>query len=238
MSHNVRKVAVAMLVGGAVVAAGAGTAFASGATGSTTSGGGSPAAVKAKAATAIQDRITSLDAAVSKVNADTAISSSDRTTLLGILNGDLSGLTALGTKIQADQTFSEAAADYKTVFTGYRIYALALPQARLVAGSDKISTTVVPHLDHTQSKLQARLSGADTSKDTQAVQSAMADLAGRIQAATSEASGLPTTILSITPADYDANHAVLTGPRSDLATARSDVNAARQDVKTVRAAIR
>jgi len=241
MSSFVGKITVtAALVGGLAVASG-GAAY--GADGSSTTSppagqGQTLAAIKAKAATAITVRLSDLNAAIPKVQGNKWITASDKTTLLGTLNGDVSGLTALGTKIQSDTTLSQAAADYRTIFTGYRVFALALPQVRFAAACDDITGGVLPRLNDAQPKLESLLSGVDSSKNSSAVQAAMADLANQISAITTATSGLAATVLGYTPADYDANHAILTGPRTTLLGARADVHKAREDVRTVVGALR
>jgi hypothetical protein len=241
MGRFVGKAAATAAVTVGMAVATTGAAYAAGSVSSapaTTSNGASLAAVKAKAAAAISVRLRALNAAMSAVNANRFISSTDKTTLLATLNGDLSGLSALGTKIQGDTTVAQATSDYKTIFLGYRVFALALPQVRFAAACDDITDAVLPRLNDAQSKLQALLSGKDSGKDTPAVQAAMSDLAGQISAATSATSGLSAGVLALTPAQYDANHAILSGPKATLVGARADVHKARQDVATVVAAIR
>jgi hypothetical protein len=45
-------------------------------------------------------------------------------------------------------------------------------------------------------------------------------------------------VLGCTPAQYDANHNLLDGPRQQLVAAQADVKAARADVATVVAALK
>ena len=194
--------------------------------------------IQQKAASAIAQRLTSLSRVISTVNGSSVISAADKSTLLGTLNGDVTGLTALGTKIAADTTAQQAATDYKTIFTGYRVYALALPQAHFAIAADALTGTVVPKLTDAQTKLAALLAGADAAKNTPAVQAAMADLATQLAAIGSATGGLSATVLAYTPAQYDANHALLSSARQSLVTARADAKAARADIVTVTKALK
>jgi hypothetical protein len=227
-----------VLVGGLVVAS-AGAAY-----GADTSSppsaiqGAGLAAIQARAAAAINLRLAVLNIAIPKVQGDKWITSADKTTLVGTMNGDVTGLTALGAKIQSDTIVTVAKTDYQTIFTGYRVFALAVPQARFAAASDDITDGVLPRLNDAQSKLAALLSGVDSSKNSPAVQAAMADLAHQIDAITNATSGRSTTVLGYTPLEYDANHAILTGPRATLLGARSDVEQARNDIATVVASLK
>lgn len=231
IKHPFRKaVAAATLTAGAT-AGFAGSAFA--ASGSTL------ADVQARAAAATSARLNSLNAASGAVNANKWITSTDKSAALQIISSDTSGLTALGAKIQADTTLAQATADYRSIFTGYRVYLLALPQMRLAAANDDLSLGALPRLLDAQTKLQNLLAGPDKSKDTPAVQAAMADLAKQISGAQQALSGLSSsTLLGYTPAQYNADTSLLTSARTSVTTARGDVKAARGDVATVLAAIR
>lgn len=221
------------------------TAFAAESTGpaSTSSSSAAPdhgqslTAIQQRAAVAIAKRLASLSVAINDVTNSSAISSGDKTTLLATLNGDVTGLTALGVTIAADTTAQQALTDYKTIFTGFRVYALALPQVHFAAAADTITVTVLPKLTDAQTKLAALLAGVDSGKNTPAVQAAMADLATQITAITSETNGLSSTVLAYTPAQYDANHALLSPARAALAISRNDVRTARGDIATVTKAL-
>jgi hypothetical protein len=191
------------------------------------------AAIKAQAATDIARRLASLSVAINDVTNSTAISAADKTTLLATLNADVTGLTALGTTIAGDTTVQQAVTDFKTIFTGFRVYALALPQVHFAAAADTITMSVLPKLTDAQSKLAALLAGVDSGKDTPAVQALMTDLGNQITAITSETSGLSATVLAYTPAEYDANHALLSPARASLAISRNDSRTARNDIATV-----
>ena len=189
--------------------------------------------IQQKAAADIARRLASLSVAINDVTNSTAISSGDKTTLLATLNGDVTGLTALGVTIAGDTTAQQALADSKTIFTGFRVYALALPQVHFAAAADTITVTVLPKLTDAQSKLAALLAGVDSGKNTPAVQALMTDLGNQITAITGATTGLSSTVLAYTPAQYDANHALLSPARASLAISRNDVKTARSDIATV-----
>jgi hypothetical protein len=231
MRHPFRT-AVAVLA----VVTGAGTALAGSANAATSTTGLSD--IKSKAAVAISARLSSLSTAQTAINNNKWLTPTDKSSALQIVSNDTSGLTALGQKIQNDTTLTQAVADYKTMFTGYRVYLLALPQIRLAAASDDLSTGVVPKLTDAQTRLQNLLNGKYKDKNSATVQAAMADLAKQIQAITQETNGLSATVLAYTPQQYDSNTSILSPARTAISTARSDARVARQDIKTVREALR
>jgi hypothetical protein len=196
------------------------------------------AAIQKLAAAAIARRLAALGVASNAVTNSTAITAADKATLLTTLSNDVSGLTALGTTIAADTTAAKARSDYQTIFTAYRVFALALPQVRFAQAGDDLTTAVLPKLTDAQTKLAALLAGADAAKNTPAVQAAMTNLATQIGAIGTATSGLSASVLAYTPAQYDANHALLSPSRQSLATARGDVKTARGDIVLVMNALK
>jgi len=196
------------------------------------------ASIKTRAATAISTRDSALQGALTAVNSNHYLASADRSAIVSTINGDLTGLNALAPVIQADTTVSQARADYDSIFTSYRVFALVLPQARLAAAADDITGSVLPRLEDAQSRLESLLAGADQSKDTAAVQAAMADLQKQLSGMASNTSGVSATVLGYKPADWNSNHAVLAPARADLVSARGDAKQARADIETVIGAIK
>jgi hypothetical protein len=141
-------------------------------------------------------------------------------------------------KIAADTTVATAAADYKTIFTTYRVYAVAIPQSRLAGAADRMTSTSIPRLTDAQSKLAAALAGPDASKSTPALLADLTDMSTQIAAATSSLNGVAAQSLAVTPAAYNANHSVLTSVRSAVKAAIADLKKASADGKTVLAAIK
>jgi hypothetical protein len=244
MKRTLRTAAIAAATGAVLAIGGvAGPAVAGAATptpatsGTSTSASASASAklvtIQAAAKLAVANRIAALNEAIPKVSANQVVTAADRAALLTILNGDLNAITALGAKIAADTSAAEASADYQTIFTGYRVYALALPQVRYAEAADDLAGGVVTSLTAAQSTLAALLAGADSAKNTTAVQAWMSDLGHQISAITSATNGLSATVLADTPAQYDANHALLSQPRASLAGARTDAKTARSDVANV-----
>jgi hypothetical protein len=233
MNRSVRRAIAGVALAGCASIGLAAPAWAAGSNGSATLSG-----IKQKAAAAISARLSSLSTAIPAVKSNRWLTAPDKTTLLNTLTADQSGLTALQPKIQADTTVAQARTDYQSIFLDYRVYALALPQVRLAAATDDITGGVLPRLTDAQSRLTSLLSGTDSGKNTAAVQAAMSDLAAKIQAITSSTSGLSASVLALTPAQYDANHTVLAGPRETILSARADIVAARADVMTVVGALK
>jgi hypothetical protein len=195
------------------------------------------ARIQAASQTQIDRRLAALNTTLAAIAGNTRLSSGDKATLTTILTDDVTGLTALRATIAADTTAAAARAHEATIFTGYRVYALALPQVRFASAADGITGAAIPALTDAQKTLAGLLAGADSGKNTPAVQARMADLATQLGIATSKTDGLAATVLGYTPAQYNANHALLAGSRTSLAAARVALAKARADILAVETAI-
>lgn len=196
------------------------------------------AQLQAAGAKATSDRETKLTAAIAKVDADTSLTSSDKSTILATLNTDLAGMKSSASAIAADTTATQAAADLTKVHDSYRVFAVALTQARLASDADRLTGTTIPKLAKEQSALAALLSGKDKATSTSALQSDLTDLSAQLSTASHDASGVAAAALGVTPASYDSNHSALSSAKSSLTSARAAVKKAQADAKAVREAVK
>ena len=194
--------------------------------------------VQAAAKMATDKRETALNAAIAKLDAAKGISASDTATLVDRLNSDLAGMKTIEAKVATDTTLAAASADFTTIFTTYRVFAVAIPQARIVAGIDRATSIDIPKLTASQTKLAAMLAGKDASKSTAALQSELADMTTQIAAANTELSGASAKVLAITPADYNTNKTVVTSARASVKTAEDALKRARADRKAILTALK
>ncbi|MDQ6837270.1 MAG: hypothetical protein M3137_02720 [Actinomycetota bacterium] len=186
--------------------------------------------IQAASATDISNRVTSLTAAVAKVQKAGGLAS-DQAALVRSLQAAASGLQRLGHKIAGDTTAPAAKTDYGQIFAGYRVYRLALPVTRLVVVADRITVTTGPRL----TKVAARISSMETPANQAQVQPLLADLANQVSSATSATKGLPTTLEGYTPAQFNGDRHLLEQARSTTKTALGDLVKARSDAKAAAA---
>jgi hypothetical protein len=224
--------AVALVAGSSV------PAFADGTSTPSPSAGKTLATIQADAKLKTTARIGSLNTAIAKITAAQDIGSSDRSEILATLNGDVAGMNTVEAKIAADTTVATASADYKTIFTTYRVYAVAIPQSRLAAAADRETSTTIPRLTDAQTKLSAALAGPDAGKSTPALQADLSDMSAQVSAAAAALNGIAAESLAVTPSAYNSNHSVLEPIRSAVKSAIADLTKASTDGKTVLAAIK
>jgi hypothetical protein len=237
MSRTLRITALGAATAVALISGASAPALAAG-TSTATAAPRTLAEIQAAGATQTGARVTSLDTAISTITADTSLSSADRSTILSTLQRDLTGMGTAAAAIAADTTVAQASTDYRSIFTTYRVYAVALPQAHFASAADRLDATAVPRLTAAEQKLSAALAGKDASKSTPALQGDLADMTRQLVTAQQSLSGLAATALAVTPAAFNANHTILAPVKQSLATATTAIKQARADAKTVLAALK
>jgi hypothetical protein len=241
-THLIRLGCVALasgvMVGGVAAAAGAAATAGSSGSGSSGNSGSSAvpatlAGIKAKAATDIGDRTTALNGATARVSAAKGLGTG-QPALVSYLGTDLSPLQQLNQTMQADTTVQQAAHDFGTIFSDYRVYVLVLPAARIAGDADHATAAAIPSLTADAAKAQAHVTPANQAQ----LQPLLDDLNGQISTATNATNGLTATVLAFTPAQWNADHGLLAAATSSsraadaaLRQGRADVQQIRQDLK-------
>lgn len=235
-SSFLAPLAVAALAAGAVVAA----PLAASAATPSPSASHAPASlsdVQARTTTALGKQIDALTAQISRTTANTHLSDDDRTKALAILNDDLTGIRSLQSDIAAAPTVKQVRADARTAETTYRVRAVAVPEVRWAARVDEVTSAVLPRLQTEQQKLSAALT-AHPDKSTNALTDALNDLSTQISTIQSDANGLATSALALSPATVSADDQALSHVRDQVKAVDTAVHTADQDAKTVRTGLR
>jgi hypothetical protein len=229
--------ASAAALGGAGTAAGGATT--TGPTGTTGNGGAAgtsgsltvPATlegIKTKAATDITNRVNDLDSAISKVNAARGLGDG-QSTIATYLGTDVSALQQLNATIQGDTTVEQAAHDFSTAFTNYRVYVLVLPSARIAAEADRATSTTLPALTADAAKATSHVNP----RNSEFLQPLIDDLNHQISTASDALNGLAATVLADTPPQWNANHGLLSPARSAEQSADAAIKQGRSDVQDI-----
>lgn len=182
----------------------------------------------------ISRRLASLNNLTSIVNAATKLTASDKTTLDNEITTEISGLTALKTKLDSETTIEAARTDAQQIYSDYRVYALVLPKAHLVKFADSIQA-VDSKLTTFAGKLQSRITTEQQAgKDVSAMQAALMDMNSKISAAQAAASQIESGVINLQPSDYNSNHQLLSNDMAQLKTAHADNKAAfAADAKSI-----
>jgi len=190
--------------------------------------------IQQRAATSISLRRTTIEQLESLVAGTRSFAGDDGSMLAGRLRSDAAGLAALGSKVASDQDARTAWADYVAVFDQYRIYALVDPVVHFVRATDVLVVLVTPRLVTVQRTLRSLLRQEQRAgKNVSAATKPMKDLGAQLHTISSMTDGLSARLLALTPADWNADHAVLGPPLTDLQKARVAVGRAVADAQAV-----
>lgn len=187
--------------------------------------------LKAKGTTEIERRLANLAAAQDKLAQASKVAASDKTALTKQISDTAAGLTNLKTKLAAETTVAAARADVASMVTDYRVYALMLPKARLVAMFDRVEVAN-GKLGEVATKLETAAQAAKTSgKDTSAIDAKLSDAKAKQASAQQKISGRVTSLLALAPSDVNRDRKILADYRTAAAGAVTDLKAARDDLR-------
>ena len=209
------------------------TASATSSTSGKTAGTARLQTAKALASARIQGRLATLHALSLAVQDSRYLTSAERGTLSTQIGSDLTGLSALATKMSDETTVAAVRADEAAMVDDYRVYMLMAPQTRLVDGA-AAETDAAATLQKAYVALQellAKQPGGGTSQQ----QSELADLQSQITAAQAAIGNEVATVLAIQPGpDASSIEGALAPVKSAVKTARQDLVQARHDAKNLR----
>lgn len=186
------------------------------------------ARLEAKALKAITARVNVLSSAMAKVQADSFLGA-DGTTLVNQMQADINGLRQLEATMISSPSLQQAVPDFATVFTGYRVYHLVLPVARLVVATDFLDNVQLADLKQDVADLQAYVNSYNQSY----LAPLFSDAQAQLSSATAATSGLTAQLLSYTPAQWDANHALLSTAYTNVHKAERAAKSAQHDTKKI-----
>lgn len=182
--------------------------------------------IKTRADKEIEFRLTSLNDALSRISNAKKLSADDKTKFTGEIQTDITALTNLKTKIDADTDLTTLITDAKTIFTDYRVYAIFLPQVHMLSAIDIIGVTA-DNLATVSGKLQTRIQTTQSQgKDVTNLNTLLSDMNAKIADSKTQAQAAEAEIVSLTPSNFPAT--------STLQDARSKIKTASQDLKTAR----
>ena len=221
------------------------TSVSGSASASVTTGGtgiGTSATMEARITTAknhadqeIKRRIDMLNALNAKVQAMARVSASEKTDISSTISTQVSALSSLQTKIDADTDITTLRTDIHSIAQSYRIFLLVIPRGRIDVAADKIDTAAAKLTD-LAGKLDTRISEASGAADSLHAQ--LNDMNKMIADAQTQANAAVTAVASLQPDNGDktvesANTAAIKDARTKIKAALADLKTARQDAGTI-----
>jgi hypothetical protein len=191
-----------------------------------------------KANTEIAARITDLNKLSTQVAAIKNESATEKANISAQVQTNITGLTALQAKIDADTDLSVARTDEGTIFTTFRIYALIVPRGYLMASADRI-TTIDGLMSSLGTQIQARITADQSAgKNVSAVSAALSDMQAKVADASTQSQSIQNGVGSLMPDQGNttvaaSNRAALVSARGNSKTATADLKTARTDITTM-----
>lgn len=181
----------------------------------------------------INRRIAALNVVKGRLSAIKKLSQSTVATLTNEVDQEVSSLTNLKTKLDADSDLSTVRTDVQSIVQSYRVYALYIPQIHVFASADMIEqiddqfTTLAASLK--TDLASARASGIDTTAD----QAALTDLQAKVADAARQSQTAIADVTPLQPSGFPGNKPTIETANKALRTARQDLAAARHDAATI-----
>jgi cell pole-organizing protein PopZ len=191
------------------------------------------ASIQTRAANEIDQRLTALNILSTQVTGSTKLNSTDKASLTSMIATEVSGLTDLKSTIAADTTADQASTDEATIFTDYRVYAVVIPKVELLTIADNQQSNEAK-LVTLASTLQTKITADQTAgDDVTLVQDELTTMKSETTNAQQISSTIEGVVSPILPANWNANHSIFSGDRSQLNTAYQDNQTAGTDATTI-----
>ena len=184
--------------------------------------------------TKIDARLAQLAQLQHQVDGSKNLTDGDRSALDTILANEVSGLTALRSKVESETTTAAVAADAKSMIDDYRVYVVVTPQVHLTIAADVGEHAVEVANDKIAPKLDAAIAQAQANgKDVTKAQADDDAFKAAVAAAAADLDGQSATLLAQEPHGYPANHQTFLDARAKIADARAKLAEARTDAHNV-----
>jgi hypothetical protein len=178
----------------------------------------------------IQERITALEKLKLTAQNHTSLTDAQRNTIINDANSNESGLKDLKTRLDGETDLKAAAADVKSIYSQFRIYAVVLPRdyGEILLFHEQNIITRMNDAEPTIEDLiqQDQDAGHDVSK----LNSLYQDYKNKLADATDNTNKAQGLIPSLTPANYPGTDQTLRTYHLDLKTARVDLKGAADDL--------
>jgi hypothetical protein len=198
-----------------------------------TTPGVSVSTIISRADTEITQRVADLNDLIPRIESMKKISIVEQNYLTTTIQNEVNALNSLKAKVDADTIMSAARTDYQSITKSYRIYALVLPQTRIIAASDRV-LTIVDSMNTVGAKVKSRIANI-TGTNAGTLNSELSDFYAKVSDASTQAKAASDEVTPLKPDQgnktvIQSNTAALKDARSKIKTASDDLVAARKDI--------
>ncbi len=189
--------------------------------------------LKTRADKEIDRRVAALNNLITKINSNKRLSDADKSTFVSQIQSQITTLTTLRSKIDADTDLDTLRADVKSIVDSYRIFALFIPKIHILSSADSMSQAA-DKLTAIAAKLQTKIQSAQAAgNDVTALQSALSDMQAKVADAKTQYQNAENTVSPLTPDGYPTNKSQLDSARAMIKTGAQDLKTARADAVTI-----
>jgi hypothetical protein len=189
--------------------------------------------LKSRADTEISRRVSTLNSLTTKINVLKRLSSAQKANFISDIQNNITSLTSLNIKIDADTDPTILQADVKSIVDNYRIFALYVPKVHQLTGSDTI-TDVVLNLKSLTTKLQTKITADQKAdKNVTDLQVKLTDMQAKTTDAETQEQNIYTTVIQLDPSGYPDNLGSLQSALQMSETAKTDIQTARKDAQLI-----
>jgi hypothetical protein len=189
--------------------------------------------VRAVCTAQITRRLTDLDRLQARVTEKASVLTPAHSVAIGTIITDAkTGLTALQAEIDAATTIDALKPLCDRIYSDFRIYALRIPQINIVLSADAIGAKQATFAE-LRAKLDAAITAGATPDNQADLAALLAEFDAHVAKMTDLASGVADPVLALTPADYNADHRVLTPFIATMKQARSEAKGASKAARKI-----
>ena len=184
-------------------------------------------ALRARCIAAIDVRLPALASARTALSTNGHVTDDHQAALTADIDETAARLRVLADLIKADTDLATMKEHCRSIFGDNRVFALVLPRVRLVVGADT-ATDAGAKLGDVAARLADAIAEAEAAgRDVGQAKLDLDTMKAHIAAGVAAAASVPGAVLGLTPADWNADHDVLTPGRQSLRSARADLKIAR-----------
>lgn len=189
--------------------------------------------LKKRSLSEIDRRLKSLSGIMTKITSLKKLSETQKSTLSTQVQTEITNLTALRAKIEADTDLETLKTDAKSIVSSYRIYALFIPKIHILTGAEA-TLSAIEKMSSAQAELNSRADAAATAgADTTEIETLLTTMQALITSATTNVNAAITTVTPLTPDGYPANKTGLESARESLKKARENLMEAYKTAKEI-----
>lgn len=191
------------------------------------------ATLNTRAANEISRRITALKELLTKIAGLKHLTDTEKSTLSSGVQAEIDSLTALQAKIQADTDLATLKADVQSIVTSYRVFALYIPQVRLLTAAESLDN-VADNMLGIGTRLQTRLTELQNAgENVTSAQTTLSNMQFKLTDAKAQSNAITAAVTPLTPAGFPGNKTTLQAARTRLATGVKDIKEAAIDAKQI-----